>query len=105
MSTERRPFPVRLNDAEIQQIDDLRRVEIDVPTRSEMVRRLIKRAHLSAHIEDAARVELRDASAALDAATHAAIAEAIGNRLGHHDELASELADLALAHVKAEKSK
>ena len=44
MSTERKPFPVRLNDEEIQQIDNLRRAEIDIPTRSEMVRRIIDRA-------------------------------------------------------------
>ena len=44
MSTERKPFPVRLNDEEIQQIDNLRRAEIDIPTRSERVRRIIDRA-------------------------------------------------------------
>lgn len=44
MSTDRKPFPVRLNDEEIQQIDNLRRAEIDIPTRSEMVRRIIDRA-------------------------------------------------------------
>lgn len=44
MNTERKPFPVRLNDAEIQMIDNLRRAEMDIPTRSAMVRRLIERA-------------------------------------------------------------
>ena len=44
MITERKPFPVRLNDEEIQHIDDIRRAEADIPTRSEMVRRLIYRA-------------------------------------------------------------
>lgn len=44
MSTERKPFPVRLNDAEISMLDELRRVEPDIPTRSEMLRRLIERA-------------------------------------------------------------
>lgn len=45
MSTERKPFPIRLNDEEIQMLDDIRREEPDLPVRSEMVRRLIDRAH------------------------------------------------------------
>lgn len=45
MSTERRPFPIRLNDDELQMLDDIRREEPDLPVRSEMARRLIERAH------------------------------------------------------------
>jgi len=45
MDTERKPFPVRLNDEDLQKVDDLRRVEPDIPTRPEMIRRLIDRAH------------------------------------------------------------
>lgn len=45
MNTERRPFPIRLNDEEIQMLDDIRREEPDLPVRGEMMRRLIERAH------------------------------------------------------------
>lgn len=45
MSTERKPFPIRLNDEELQMLDDIRREEPDLPVRSEMVRRLIERGH------------------------------------------------------------
>jgi hypothetical protein len=40
---QRKPFPVRLNDEEISKLDDIRRLEPDIPTRSEMLRRLIWR--------------------------------------------------------------
>lgn len=40
---QRKPFPVRLNDEEISMLDDIRRYEPDIPTRSEMLRRLIWR--------------------------------------------------------------
>ena len=36
--------PVRLDDRHLQIVDELRRVEKDIPTRSEMIRRLIERA-------------------------------------------------------------
>lgn len=45
MDKERKPFPVRLNDEDLQKIDDIRRVEPDIPTRPEMIRRLVDRAH------------------------------------------------------------
>jgi hypothetical protein len=44
MDTERKPFPVRLNELDLSKIDDLRRLEADIPTRPEMMRRLIERA-------------------------------------------------------------
>ncbi len=43
--TERKPFAIRLNEAEKAMLDDLRREEIDLPVRAEMARRLIERAH------------------------------------------------------------
>jgi hypothetical protein len=36
--------PIRLDERHLQILDDLRRVEPDIPTRSEMARRLIERA-------------------------------------------------------------
>lgn len=39
-----KPVPVRLDDRHLQIVDELRRVEKDIPTRSEMIRRLIERA-------------------------------------------------------------
>lgn len=36
--------PIRLDEAHLSIIDELRRVEKDIPNRSEMVRRLIERA-------------------------------------------------------------
>lgn len=44
MDKERKPFPVRLNDEDLRMLDDVRRVEPDIPTRPEMIRRLIERA-------------------------------------------------------------
>jgi hypothetical protein len=44
MSEPKKPVPVRLDDRHLQIIDELRRVEADIPTRSEMIRRLIERA-------------------------------------------------------------
>lgn len=38
------PVPVRLDDRHLQIVDELRRVEDDIPTRSEMIRRIIERA-------------------------------------------------------------
>ena len=38
---------VRLEGALLRKLDDLRRVEIDVPGRSEMMRRLIERAEIA----------------------------------------------------------
>ena len=38
-------FQVRVGAEFIRMLDDLRRVEDDVPGRSEMVRRLVQRAH------------------------------------------------------------
>ncbi len=37
-------FEMRLSVEELAQIDDLRRKEVDVPPRAEMIRRLIARA-------------------------------------------------------------
>lgn len=45
MDKERKPFPVRLNDEDLQKVDEIRRVEPDIPTRPEMIRRLIDRAY------------------------------------------------------------
>jgi len=42
---DNKPFPVRLNDEDLRMLDDVRRVEPDIPTRPEMIRRLIERAH------------------------------------------------------------
>ncbi len=36
--------PVRMDDRHQEIVDELRRVEKDIPTRSEMIRRLIERA-------------------------------------------------------------
>ncbi|WP_423414859.1 ribbon-helix-helix protein, CopG family [Hyphomicrobium sp. B1] len=44
MSEIKKPVPVRLDDRHLEMIDELRRVEKDIPTRSEMIRRLIERA-------------------------------------------------------------
>ena len=44
MSEPMKPVPIRLEDGHLQMLDDLRRVEKDIPQRSEMVRRLIERA-------------------------------------------------------------
>jgi metal-responsive CopG/Arc/MetJ family transcriptional regulator len=44
MSEPKKPFPVRLDEEDLRMIDELRRIEDDIPTRSEMVRRLIHRA-------------------------------------------------------------
>lgn len=38
-------FQMRIAEHIVGQIDDLRRAEKDIPSRSEMVRRLIERAH------------------------------------------------------------
>jgi hypothetical protein len=39
-----KPTPIRLDDRHLDILDEARRVEKDIPTRSEMVRRLIERA-------------------------------------------------------------
>ena len=44
MSEPKKPFPVRLDEADLRMVDEIRRVEPDIPTRSEMIRRLIHRA-------------------------------------------------------------
>jgi hypothetical protein len=44
MTEPKKAFPVRLDDRHLEILDELRRVEKDIPTRSEMVRRLIERA-------------------------------------------------------------
>jgi metal-responsive CopG/Arc/MetJ family transcriptional regulator len=44
MSEPKKPVPVRLDDRHLEMVDELRRVEKDIPTRSEMIRRLIERA-------------------------------------------------------------
>ncbi len=44
MAEPKKAFPVRLDDRHLEILDELRRVEKDIPTRSEMVRRLIERA-------------------------------------------------------------
>ncbi len=44
MSEPKKPFPVRLDEEDLRMVDELRRVEDDIPTRSEMIRRLIQRA-------------------------------------------------------------
>ena len=41
-------FPVRLDERHLDIVDELRRVEKDIPTRSEMIRRLIERAERKA---------------------------------------------------------
>lgn len=40
-------IPVRIADNIVTALDDLRRLEADIPSRSEMIRRLIDRAHAS----------------------------------------------------------
>jgi hypothetical protein len=44
MAEPKKPVPIRLDDRHLEIIDELRRVEKDIPTRSEMIRRLIVRA-------------------------------------------------------------
>ncbi len=44
MIEPKKPVPVRLDDRHLQIVDELRRVEKDIPTRSEMIRRIIERA-------------------------------------------------------------
>lgn len=44
MSEPMKAKPVRLDDRHLDILDELRRVEKDIPTRSEMIRRLIERA-------------------------------------------------------------
>lgn len=44
MTEPKKPVPVRLDDRHLEIVDELRRVEKDIPTRSEMIRRLIERA-------------------------------------------------------------
>lgn len=44
MSETKKPIPIRLDDRHLNTLDELRRVEKDIPTRAEMVRRLIERA-------------------------------------------------------------
>jgi hypothetical protein len=62
MSTERKPFPVRLDDADLRKLDDIRRREHDIPTRSEMLRRLIHRGQpLTVEMADPDLVLLVDA--------------------------------------------
>jgi hypothetical protein len=36
--------PIRVDDRHLEIVDELRRIEKDIPTRSEMIRRLIERA-------------------------------------------------------------
>ncbi len=36
--------PIRVDDQHLEIVDELRRIEKDIPTRSEMIRRLIERA-------------------------------------------------------------
>lgn len=44
MQHEKKITAVRLDDAHMQILDDLRRLEVDIPNRSEMIRRVIERA-------------------------------------------------------------
>jgi len=43
--TQNTLLQMRIADEIVAQLDDLRRLEKDIPSRSEMVRRLIERAH------------------------------------------------------------
>lgn len=44
MQHDKKVTAVRLDDTHMQVLDDLRRREPDIPTRSEMIRRIIERA-------------------------------------------------------------
>lgn len=44
MAEAKKPFPVRLDDWHLEIVDDLRRLERDIPTRGGMIRILIERA-------------------------------------------------------------
>lgn len=48
MTEPKKPVPVRLDERHLDIVDELRRVEKDIPTRSEMIRRLIERAERKA---------------------------------------------------------
>lgn len=37
-------FQMRVNDAFLKSVDELRRMEVDLPTRADMLRRLVERA-------------------------------------------------------------
>jgi len=43
--TQNTLLQMRIADEIVEKLDDLRRLEKDIPSRSEMVRRLIERAH------------------------------------------------------------
>lgn len=48
-------FQMRVNSAFEEDLDELRRLEFDLPTRAEMIRRLVQRARAESAIKDRRR--------------------------------------------------